>query len=230
MKKRLARYAAMLTTAGICLVFPGSLMAQGPAAAPQPQGQEKNRTLLAAASPFEDLIDDALGNNRQGMEKALRQYEGQKATVQMALSPEKQQAIISRVNSIRKAISQGDNQTAAQQAVEGYRLLIEALDASRLQVPVQVQMLDYAGFKTKILLHAQSPDWQQIQSVATGAQQEWTAIRPRVADEALQDAMDTTVAGLQDASAGNNPGMAALAAAMDLALVDLLERSFEPPK
>lgn len=105
-------------------------------------------------------------------------------------------------------------------SVGAYLVLIESLDRISLQVPVQVSFLDYAGFKTRALLHKSEVDWSSIQSTVNEAQQHWNAIEPRVMDKGLRDAVNTAMEGMKKASAGRNTDMADFAAQVDLALVD----------
>ncbi len=122
---------------------------------------------------------------------------------------------------------QGDNETLALKSVEAYRILIESLDVNSLVVPIQVSLLDYAGFKFEALLHAKATDWLALEKVAEETQQQWAATHPRVTDKGLSDAVDTAIAGMYKASIEKNAGMAVFAAQIDLALVDLLEGYFE---
>ena len=112
-------------------------------------------------------------------------------------------------------------------SVEAYRVLVESLDPNGLVVPIQVAKLDYVGFKLKVLLAASPPDWPAIQTTSEAAGRYWHELEPRVGDKGLRDAVKTVIAGLHQATSDENPEMAAFAAQMDLALVDLLEGYFE---
>ncbi|MFZ0132891.1 MAG: hypothetical protein WAK95_10140 [Desulfobacterales bacterium] len=111
---------------------------------------------------------------------------------------------------------------------EAYRLLVDSLDQNSLVVPVQVALLDYAGFMVTVLLHTgSSRDWPTLHDVAAEASRNWAAIKDRVTDKGLRDAVDTAMTGLVKAGIDKNVGIAAFAAQIDLALVDLLEGYFE---
>jgi hypothetical protein len=94
-------------------------------------------------------------------------------------------------------------------------------------VPVQVSLLDYAGFKLKVLLHAKSPDWAVLRKTTEEASRHWTALESRVPDKGLRDAVNTMITGMNKAITAKNAEMAVFAAQIDLALVDLLEGYFE---
>jgi hypothetical protein len=194
--------------------------------APAGHGAPRNDILLSAASPFEDLTEYALSGNKPGMHQALKAYADQAAAVRAVMAAQPSREMDSLIAAIKKAESRGDHETVALKSVEVYRILIESLDAKRLAVPVQVSLLDYAGFKFQALLHAKSTDWLALGHVAKEAQQNWAAIRSRVTDQGLSDAVDTAVAGMDKACMAKNGEMASFAAEIDLTLVDLLEGYF----
>jgi hypothetical protein len=204
------------------------LLAQGTPAATQPAaGQERNRVLLPAASPFEDLIEAALANDAQGIRHALKACGDRAAAVNQALSPPARLEMASLLAGMRQSEQKKDYQNVALQAVEAYRVLVGSLDAQSLVVPVQVAWLDYVGFKLKVLLQATPPDWPAIQQTVESGSRHWFALEGQVGDKGLRDAVKLVIAGLNQATLTKNPEMAVFAAQMDLALVDLLEAYFE---
>ncbi|MFZ0243509.1 MAG: hypothetical protein WAL90_17860 [Desulfobacterales bacterium] len=189
----------------------------------------KNTILLSAASPFEDLTEYALAANWDGMNRALKAYFEQAVEVRKVLSAKAREDLAASIAAIEKSVGRRDNETVALKSVEAYRILIDALDKNLLVVPVQVALLDYAGFVSTVLSHFQSAtDWPALEKAAAEAARNWAAIRDRVADKGLRDAVDTAIAGLHKAAIDKNLAMAIFAAQIDLALVDLLEGYFEP--
>lgn len=182
--------------------------------------------LLLAASPFEDMTEFALDGNVAGIDRASKTYSGQSARVDAALSPGQRGRLHARIAAIATARGVADNAGIAMNAVEAYGILVEALQPARMEVPVEVARLDYAGFKLKVLMHGTSKDWPAARAVSRMASADWSAIKARVADRGLQDAMDVATHGMHQATASSNAGMASLAADVDLALVDLLETHF----
>jgi hypothetical protein len=197
------------------------------AASKQSHARVRNGVILSASSPFEDLTEYALANNAEGMKKALAAFDGQAVAVHQVFPPAAHQELTSLVTTIRQAQENGKNQVVAMNSVEAYRVLVESLDAKSLVVPLQVSLLDYAGFKLKVLLAANPPDWTAIQKTIAAARGYWTSLAPLVRDKALNDAVKTVINGLDRAGEAKNSEMAGLAAQMDLALVDLLEGYFE---
>lgn len=191
------------------------------------QLSQENESLLSASSPFEDLIDYALAGNKRGMKEALKAYEQQAAKVAKVLSEKARRQLENQVSGIRKALQEGDDHAVASHSVEAYGLLVESLNPENLATPKEVALLDYVGFKMRVLMNAQSPDWSAAQSTAEEAKRLWTAIEARVQESGLRDSMNTTIEGLLRATNSRNVEMAVFAAEEDLAQVDLLEKYFE---
>lgn len=220
----------MIILAGLSIgdCISGNVLAAQKASSPsRPDKSRSNEVLLSAASPFEDLTENALAGNKKGMQLALKAYEEQAAKVSKVLSPKARHDMELLVTTIKKAEQRADNESVALNSVEAYRTLIESLDTSRLTVPVEVSLLDYAGFKLKVLLQAKLPNWSHLRKTAEEALRHWTAIESRVSDKGLRDAVNTMITGLNKAITTKNADMAVFAAQMDLSLVDLLEGYFE---
>ena len=114
----------------------------------------------------------------------------------------------------------------ALEAVEAYRVLATAKERGKLKIPLEVDLLDYAGFKVKVLATRQPPDWQAMQGTAADAAKDWQAIQEKVADKNLRSVTNTSMAGLSQAAEGRDTAMASFAAQVVLDLVDLLEQQF----
>jgi hypothetical protein len=212
----------------VIALLAGWLVAPQAAGAARPTGVSgPNQVLLAAASPFEDLTEFALANDTPGMQQALKTYGEQAAAVNKVLSAPARREMAALLAAIRRAESKGAHQEVALNSVEAYRVLVESLDPNSLVVPIQVAKLDYVGFRLKVLLAASPAEWPAIQTASEAAGRYWHELEPRVGDKGLRDAVKTVIAGLQQATRGENAEMAAFAAQMDLALVDLLEEYFE---
>ena len=108
-----------------------------------------------------------------------------------------------------------------------FRSLIDSLDASHLEVPKEVSLLDYVGLKVHVLTASPKPDWNAIRKTVDEGSKWWKAIESKVTDKKLRDAVATTVRGLQVAAKAENLPMVNFAAQIDLDLVDLLESAFE---
>ena len=187
----------------------------------------KNETLLDATSPFEDIAELAIAKDFGSAKKQLIIAEKHSADVIPVLNNEVAKQYDSRMGSLRKALAEQDQLAAANDAIELFRLLIDSLDAAQLEVPKEVGLLDYVGFKVHVLTAAPKPDWDAIRKAVAEGSKWWKAIESKVTDKKLQDAVASTVRGLQEAAKTENPAMVNFAAQIDLDLVDLLEAAFE---
>jgi hypothetical protein len=190
----------------------------------------KNALLEAAISRCEDLTESAEAGKVTNMDQAIQALEGERAKVLGVLSPEAGKRFEAGLAALRQKRASEDFLGVALEAVETYRLLTTSLDREKLKAPIEVSLLDYAGFKVKVLTKRQPPDWQAMQGVATEAAKDWQAIQGKVADKSLRSVMNTTMAGLKQAIEGQDAAMARFAAQVVLDLVDLLEQQFKRQK
>lgn len=198
--------------------------------APAYAARQANDTLLNASSPFEDMAEFALAKNASGITRALAAADKQAALVRKVLPAGATPQFDSMLRALHTAATGKQYYAVAVNSVEVYRLLIVHLDAATLRVPKEVSLLDYAGFKLHVLGAAPQADWGAVRQTTADAAKWWAAIRAKVSDEPLGDAMDSTVLALQQASKLGHLPMLHFAAQMDLDLVDLLEGDFERKK
>jgi hypothetical protein len=223
----------------LCMVSPGNsqmLQAQAakksapsaPPAAAKASG--KNAVLEPAISRCEDLTESAEAGKVKNMDQAIQALESQRAEILGVLGPEAGKRFEAGLAALRQKRASEDFPGVALEAVETYRLLTVSLDRGQLEVPLEVSLLDYAGFKVKVLTKRQPLDWQAMKGVAAEAEKDWRAIKEKVADKSLRNVMNSTLAGLNQAIEGQNNAMARFAAQEVLDLVDLLEQQFKRPK
>ena len=191
------------------------------------RADDENEVLLEATSPFEDMAEFALDKQDLGMAKSLAAADGQAAAVKKALPEAAAKQFDAFLKTLHESADKKNYHAVAMNAVETFRLLIDNLDADDLEVPKDVLLLDYAGFKLHVLGAATKPDWVAMSKTVDEAANWWKAVRSKVADKALRDAFDSTVKGLQKAAVIKDLPMLEFAAQMDLDLVDLIEGQFE---
>jgi hypothetical protein len=97
-------------------------------------------------------------------------------------------------------------------------------------VPKEVSLLDYAGFKLRVLAATPRPDWQDIRRTVGEAAGWWNAINSQVSTKGLRDAFGSVMRGLDEAAKLENLPMLRFAAQIDLDLVDLLEGALKPKR
>ncbi|MDB6030826.1 MAG: hypothetical protein JWM16_1164 [Verrucomicrobiales bacterium] len=195
-----------------------------------PDANKANETLLKASSPYEDMVEFALNKNDAGIAKSLNSAKKQAAAVRDALPAAATAKFEMMLEGLQKTAAAKERYSVATSAVEMFRLLIDGLQADNLKVPKEVSLLDYAGFKLKVLAAAPQPDWSAMREIAGDAATWWAAIKAKVTEKALRDAVNTTVKGVQQAGKLEHLPMLVFAAQMDLDLVDLLESYFDRRK
>jgi hypothetical protein len=187
----------------------------------------KNAALQAVASRLEDLTEFAEAGDAKSVTRTVLDLERQTESIRAFLNPEAWNRFASLMADIPSKRNSNDFIGVALNAVEAYRVLITSLDKQKLKVPAEVGLLDYTGFKLRVLTQQQAPDWQAMNQVALEAGSYWKTIRSKLTDKALQDLVDTTLSGTGQAVEIQDGAMARFAAQVTLDLVDLLEKQFE---
>lgn len=207
---------ATITTPTVNLVFAAS------PASPSAQ----NEKLLKATDPFEGLTETALDGDIAKIAKAFKEAKKEQSATRALLALEAAARFDTLFAELAAVLGKKDYVAVALQAAELYKLLVAACDPAALAVPMEVNLLDYAGFRTNALLKAAAPDWPALAATASEAGGYWTKIRSRVTDKELQAAMDKAQDGLTRAAANRDVTLSSTSAQSDLDLVDKLEGYF----
>ena len=162
----------------LAIVF---LLAVAPSASSS-QVIKANDVLLSAMSPFEDMIEFALAGKDSDISKALVAADQHATDVKKVLSGSAASQFATLMESLHRAATNKDHHEVARSAVE------------------EVSLLDYAGFKLRVLAATQRPDWQDIRKTVGEAAGWWKAINPKVSQEGLRNAFDSLIRGLDAAT------------------------------
>ena len=203
-----------------------ALLAFAPLVAKAATPSEQNDRLLKATDPFEGLTETALDGDAAKIAKAFKAAKAGRSATRALLTPETAARFDKLFDELTAAQGKKDGVAVALQAAELYKLLVSSCDASALVVPMEVSLLDYAGFRTNALLKAGAPDWQALAATAREANGYWAKIRDRVTDKKLQNGMDEAQAGLIAAALKRDVALSQSSAKSDLDLVDDLEGHF----
>ena len=186
-----------------------------------------NATLLKATAPFEDMVEPGLAKNEKGIARLLAVADQQAEGVKKILSADAAKNFETLLQKIHKAAAAGDGMTVAQNAVVIFRLLVDNLRADALKIPIEISLLDWAGYQLMVLAAADHPDWEAMSKVAGEADQWWKATAKKISDKNLRAAVTSTMQGLAQSTKERNLAMVKFAARIDLDLVDLLEGAFK---
>jgi hypothetical protein len=190
-----------------------------------------NDTLLKATAPFEDMVGPALAGDGKGIAKLLAKVDKEADAVKKVLPADAATHFDKLSQALHKAAAARDGLALAQNAVQLFRLLVDNLKTDELKIPIEVSMLDWAGYQLLVLAAAEKPDWEAMRKVADDADKWWKGIaKSKVTEKNLRATVTTALAGLHQATQEKNLSMAKFGAQVTLDLVDLLERHFKAKK
>jgi hypothetical protein len=152
-----------------------------------------------------------------------REAEAGARRCERSLNPEQIAALHEVFNRITGAQNPGSYALAA---VEGYRVLISAQARDASPIPIDVSLLDYAGFRYQAGASSATPLWDDMREAVAIADLHWAAIAPSVSDLALRDRFAGEVAALHAAIQARDVTAARRAATAELDDVDRLEQYF----
>lgn len=188
----------------------------------------RNERLLAVAEGFEALTETAFSAAFERLKTAHDAASSDVTVVNAELSSDDQRRLEVLHGAIRNALRDKDRSALALAAVESYRVLVSAQNA-RAVVPVEVSLLDYAGFKLEALARADVVRWDEMARALEYANSQWATLSPRVSSKGLSGAFEATLAGMKRAIREKNTLAASIASTDELALVDVLEEHFLKP-
>ena len=203
-----------------------ALLAFAPHTAPAASASERNEKLLAADEPYEGLTETAIDGNAAKIAKAFKAAEAGRTATRALLAPATAARFDVLFTALAAAHAKPDHLDLALQSAELYKLIVSACDAATLVVPMEVSLLDYAGFRTNALLKSPSPDWAALGATALEANGNWSKIRSRVTDKKLLAGMDAAQRSLAAAAEKHDAALSHASAKNDLDLVDDLEKFF----
>ncbi len=188
----------------------------------------RQKLLDDVASLNENLVEFALEGNSAKITETAKAIEVSLSKLRTALPATTFTAVESRVRDQGTAIRTGNRTAVALASVEIYRQLQEAMNPNARPVPVQVPLLDYAGFKILALAKGDAVNWTSIDATVKEAASFWKQVEARIGSVALRNMIGSIMTGLVDGAAMKNSTYTAFAAKMLLESVDLLEGQFMP--
>jgi hypothetical protein len=187
---------------------------------------EMTTLLVRGAEIFVNLAEASFVMDATAFKTSLAEFEVLYPEIAARVSPDHKERLDSLITGIRQAWQKSDRGTMAIRSIEAYRLLQESIDHRDRPTPVEVPLLDYAGFRLKALLLVTHPDWKQIAHTTQEASAWWDALESQITDTVLREAMAQTIAGMKDATVRKDPRLLSFVVELDLILVDGLEMFF----
>jgi hypothetical protein len=135
-------------------------------------------------------------------------------------------ALSTRFTTIDAALLSNDRAGVARNAVEAYRIFVTVEYRKPDGIPLQVSLLDYAGFRMQADLQSEEPDWADFVEAASFADQQWSEIEAKVTDAGLSQSVAAELGRIRAAATDKNVPAAKEAVTSELDQVDQLERHF----
>jgi len=224
-----AAIAVLAGTLAACNPQAGKTSPAATATPASPAASDRNVRLLAAAEGYETLTETAFDKPFPELAASLTAARQKASEARALLAPDQAARLDSLGAEIDTALRDQNRTATAIAAVETYKVLVSAQDASP-QVPVEVSLLDYAGFRYDANSKSRPVNWDQMTADAAYARETWIRISPRVTARGLSGAFDSALSGMETAVAQKNAVAAGIAVSNELALVDALEEHFKPAK
>jgi hypothetical protein len=194
-----------------------------PATADSAHAASGQRCLFAGAEAYEGLTEHTSTAPMEDLVLEAHDAEATARSCEKFLNAEQ----IVTLHQVLKNLSQSQDRTSmALAAVEGYRVLVSAQTRSASDIPLDVALLDYAGFRYQAGASAALPLWDDMREVAAFVDQRWLSVAPSISDLALKRRFESDVSALHTAVDAEDVEMAHRAATATLNDVDLLEQYF----
>lgn len=225
------RYVVRFAEAGeeitLVLAADGGMVQRQETLSYRPKPAAPDAFLSGPASNAEDFVDAVLrGETAKYRERGQALVDGI-AAVQSRMNPARYDLARTHAAAAMAALQRNEATPAALEALEAYRVLEESSAAATRATPIEVSLLDYAGFK--IAAHAQHArlNWNEAEAAVRFSGEQWRALRAQVKDSAVSDMMDELQRALSAAARSRDSNTLGAAARAQLAAVDLVERYFE---
>jgi hypothetical protein len=179
-------------------------------------------------SPFEDMTEYALNNDKANMQKGYAQIlklETNKK-IMNSITPDAVKKLKKNIKKLGRYIDKGEYINTALTSNEiFYDNATNFKNKSSIADQIHIEHLDYMGFRLLALAQMQDIDYIQMKSAVTQAQTEWIAIKDKIDDKNSVDAFNLLFSALQLSIKHKDSKMIQILASMDLALVDVIEKN-----
>lgn len=220
----MTRPASWRAGAGIALLIAVSACSQQSGAPPaHPMDQS---CVFQSAEAYENLTEKAYPTDAPALAAMAADAEMQARACIRNLSASDADALSMRLDAVRSALDSDDRAAIARSAVEAYRIFVTAERREAGGVPLQVSLLDYAGFRMQADLQEVEPNWADMEQALAFADQQWSEIEGTISDAALRASFSAALDRIRTAAEGRNAPAAMEAVVAELDQVDLLEQHF----
>lgn len=185
----------------------------------------KNKILLAAAEPFENLTEMAFSSNWSKIDHTISEAKRMASGARASLPQDAVGNMDSHLAAMTAARQKKDRADLALSSIEVYRVLVSSVSGST-KIPVQVSLLDYSGFRYDADLKSSPVRWDDMAKVMTFAHQQWAVISPRLKGVPVAKRFEKSLDGMDTAVQQKKHSLAASSVRSESDLVDELENHF----
>lgn len=179
-------------------------------------------------SPFEDMTEYALNSNKNGILKSMSKVIDveKKGLFEQNITIEGNQLLKVKLEKLQDLINQDKYAEIAIASADIFEMNINNfIDGKIIENQIQIEHLDYMGFKILALLNQDNIDWDNIVQTIHTTQAVWLSLNPKVKDTNLKDSFDYLFEGLILGTKNKDTKICKILSNMDLSLVDVLENS-----
>jgi hypothetical protein len=185
----------------------------------------KDKILLAAAEPFENLTEMAFSSSWSKIDHTIGEAKRLAAGARGSLPEGAAGSMDAHLTAMTAARQTEDRADLALSSIEVYRVLVSSVSAGT-RIPTQVSLLDYSGFRYDADLNSSPIRWHDMNKVVTFGHQQWAVVAARVKDASLAKRFTDSLDGMDRAAQHKNTSLAASSAKSESDLVDELENYF----
>ena len=181
--------------------------------------------LRASAEPFENLTEVAFSATLPAIDRAIGEAEAAARKVRGLLPADAMSRMDAEISAMKSARQKGDRAGLALFSIEAYRVLVSNV-TDNAKVPIEVSLLDYAGFRCGADLKASPIRWGDMGQAVSFAHENWHKILPRAKSFPVANAFEKALTDMDNAVSKKNDSLAVSSVKAELDLVDELEKAF----
>lgn len=204
---------------------PGAKVDKSANATPAPALTE---CLSANAEAFEALTEHAAAAPIASLESETAQTIASATACRQALTDAQASELAQIIHRLGAFKAAHDRTAFALSAVEGYRIFVSTQPRNVRDVPLEIALLDYAGFRYQASVRASPPLWSESGLALDFADAQWRAVSGQISDSRLASSFEADLAAMRNALQSSDAAAAQKAVTVELDHVDLLEQHFTP--